>query len=101
MRFTKKKPPIHPGEVLLEEFVKPLGYTQKGFASLIGWTEADLSKIVKGKMRITAARALDLVDAVGMDVVTWTNIQLAVDVWNASQERMPVRRIKSNIAVNH
>lgn len=49
--------PIHPGEMLLEEFIRPLGVTQVEFAQRLGWTQARLNEIIKGKRGITAESA--------------------------------------------
>lgn len=48
------KNPIHPGEILLEEFLKPAGECQAAFASRIGWTRAPLNEFVRGKRGVAA-----------------------------------------------
>jgi len=58
--MKQPKNPFHPGEILLEEFLKPAGVTQTAFAKKLGWTRARLNEIIKGKRGITAEAALDL-----------------------------------------
>ena len=47
--LPKKRPPTHPGEMLLKEFLEPLGMTQKEFAKHLGWTYARLNEIINGR----------------------------------------------------
>ena len=46
--LPKKRPPTHPGEMLLKEFLEPLGMTQKAFAAHLGWTYARLNEVING-----------------------------------------------------
>jgi addiction module HigA family antidote len=55
--------PFHPGEILFEEFLQPMGITQSAFAERIGWTRARLSELIHGKRGVTADTALDLAKA--------------------------------------
>ena len=55
--------PFHPGEILLEEFLTPMGMTQSAFAERLGWTRTRLNELIKGKRGITADAALDLAQA--------------------------------------
>ena len=59
----KPQRPVHPGEMLLEEFLRPMGVSQRQFASKLGWTAAKLNELVKGKRGVTAETALDLAQA--------------------------------------
>ncbi len=61
----KPRHPIHPGEILLAEFLSPAGVTQRQFAAKLGWTTAKLNELVKGKRGVTAESALDLAKALG------------------------------------
>ncbi len=58
MRLAKKRPPTHPGEMLLKEFLEPLGVTQKDFAAHLGWTYARLNEIVNGHRGMTPESAM-------------------------------------------
>jgi len=47
--LPKNRPPTHPGEMLLKEFLEPMHLTQKTFAQHLGWTYARLNEIINGK----------------------------------------------------
>ena len=85
MKFTlpEHREPVHPGEMLLEEFLNPMDLSQRAFAKHIGWTPAKLSEIVKGKRGISYESALDLADVFQMEVQFWINLQAAYDLWHA------------------
>lgn len=51
--MRQPKNPFHPGEMLLEEFLRPEGITQADFARRLGWTRTRLNELVKGKRGIT------------------------------------------------
>ncbi len=74
------KNPFHPGEILLEEFLEPLGLTQIAFAEKLGWTKARLNELIKGKRGITAESALDLAEALGTSPKLWMNLQATWDL---------------------
>ncbi len=81
------KNPFHPGEILLEEFLRPMGVTQTAFAERIGWTRARLNEVIKGKRGITADAALDLADALGTSPKLWMNLQATFDLDRAARAR--------------
>ena len=68
--------PSHPGEVLLEEFLKPLGLTQTALAAHLGVPVQRVNEIVRGKRAITTDTALRLSKALGVDDRFWINIQV-------------------------
>lgn len=72
--LPKKRPPTSPGEMLLKEFLEPLGITQVAFARHLGWTWARLNEIVNGRRGITAASALALGEALGTGPEFWLNL---------------------------
>lgn len=72
--------PIHPGEVLLEEFIQPLGVTQNRVAVEIGVPPRRINEIVHGKRRITADTALRLARYFGTTDVFWVNLQTRFDL---------------------
>jgi antitoxin HigA-1 len=90
--------PTLPGEMLLEEFIKPMNLTQKVFASHLGWTYAKLNEIVHGKRGITPEAALDLADTLNMEPEFWLNLQRDWDLWRAKQKHKS--RITINILTN-
>lgn len=81
------KNPFHPGEILLEEFLRPMGITQTAFAERIGWTRARLNEVIKGKRGITADAALDLAEALGTSPKVWMNLQATFDLDRALKAR--------------
>ena len=83
----KPRNPIHPGEMLLEEFLRPAGLSQRQFAATLGWTPARLNELVKGKRGITADSALDLAKALGTSPEVWMNLQMTWDLHRAVVRR--------------
>ena len=81
------KNPFHPGEILLEEFLEPMGMTQTAFAKKVGWTRARLNELVRGKRGVTAEAALDLADALGTSPKLWMNLQATYDLDRAQRAR--------------
>ncbi len=79
--------PFHPGEILLEEFLIPMGVTQAAFAEKVGWTKARLNELIKGKRGITAAAALDLAEALDTSPKLWMNLQATYDLDKAASSR--------------
>lgn len=72
--------PVHPGEVLLEEFLEPLGVTQHRLAVSIGVPPRRINEIVHGKRRITADTALRLARYFGTTDRFWLNLQTRFDL---------------------
>ena len=72
--------PIHPGEVLLEEFLEPLEVTQHRLAVSIGVPPRRINEIVHGKRRITADTALRLARFFGTTDRFWLNLQTRFDL---------------------
>jgi addiction module HigA family antidote len=75
-----KHPPIHPGEVLLEDFIKGFGITQNKLAVAIGVPPRRINEIVHGKRRITADTALRLGRYFGVEYQFWLNLQAHFDL---------------------
>jgi addiction module HigA family antidote len=75
-----KLPPIHPGEVLMEDFIEPLGITQHRVAVAIGVPPRRINEIVHGKRRITADTALRLSRYFGTTDLFWINLQTRFDL---------------------
>jgi addiction module HigA family antidote len=83
----KPRKPIHPGEMLLEEFLQPKGMSQREFSEKLGWTTAKLNELVKGKRGVTADSALDLAEALGTSPELWMNLQMMWDLRRAEVRR--------------
>jgi antitoxin HigA-1 len=76
----KKLPPVHPGEVLLEDFLKPLGISQNELARVMRVPVNRISEICNGRRGITADTALRLGRATGTSARFWLNLQSAYDL---------------------
>jgi antitoxin HigA-1 len=95
--------PTTPGEMLVEEFLKPLGLTQTEFARRIGVTYARLNEIVNGRRGITVDTALRFAKALGTSPESWLNLQHMVDIYDARHSKRakeidrirPVRTLRS------
>jgi len=73
-------PPIHPGEILLEEFLKPLHITQYRLAKDIGVPQRRIGEIVHGRRAISADTALRLARYFGVEPEFWMNLQARFDL---------------------
>jgi len=78
--MKKKLNPVHPGEVLLEEFLKPMGLSQNRLALNIGVPARRINEIVLGKRGVTADTALRLAKFFGMSAQFWTGLQAQYDL---------------------
>ncbi|MEC4686202.1 MAG: HigA family addiction module antitoxin [Nitrospirota bacterium] len=76
----KKLYPVHPGEVLLEEFLKPMGLSQSKIAHDIGVPPRRINEIVLKKRRITADTALRLARYFGISPEFWLGLQVQYDL---------------------
>ena len=97
--IPRNRPPVHPGEVLLEEFLKPMGMSQAEFARHLGgtWTQPKVNALCREKRGITEEIALDLGDALGTSPEFWLNLQLRHNLWFALQAHNKIRKIKYSI----
>jgi addiction module HigA family antidote len=77
---TKKMLPLHPGEILLEEFLKPMGLSQNRLALDIRVPARRINEIVQGKRRITADTALRLAKYFKMSPQFWLGLQIDFDL---------------------
>ena len=90
-----KLPNIHPGEVLLEEFLKPLGISAYRLSKDVGIPQTRTSQIMKGKRRITADTALRFSKYFGTSVKFWLGLQNDYDIeeelnkLNSELEKIP------------
>lgn len=95
-RLPRKRPPTHPGEMLLEEFLKPLGLTQAEFARRLGVSYPRLNEIIKGRRSVTPDTALRLAQVLGMSADFWLGLQQDWDLWHAMNgpEAKEISRLK-------
>ena len=78
--MTTKLPPVHPGEVLLEEFLEPLGLSQYRLAKDISVPPRRINEIVHGKRAVTADTALRLARYFATTPRFWLNLQAQYDL---------------------
>jgi len=79
--------PFHPGEILLEAFLAPVGITQTAFAKKVGWTRTRLNELINGKRGVTADAVLDLAAALGTSPKLWMNLQATCELDGAAKRR--------------
>ena len=78
--MNKKLPPIHPGKILREEFMRPLELSSNALAKAIGVTTARVNEIVRERRGISADSALRLARYFGTDAQSWMNLQQRYDL---------------------
>jgi addiction module HigA family antidote len=76
-------PPVHPGEILMEDFLKPMGITRYRLAKSIGVPQRRVDEICAGKRSVTADTALRLARFFGADAQSWMNLQAEYDLETA------------------
>lgn len=81
--------PIHPGEVLLEDFMKPLGLSQYRLAHDLGVTPIRISQIVKGERAISVDTAMRLARYFGTSAAVWLRLQVRYDLETAESKLAP------------
>ncbi|RMF01001.1 MAG: addiction module antidote protein, HigA family [Chloroflexi bacterium] len=79
-------PPVHPGEVLLEDFMKPMGLSQYRLAKDIGVPALRISQIVNGKRAITVDTAMRLARYFGTSAMVWLRLQVRYDLEVAEEK---------------
>ncbi len=95
--MAKKLEPITPGEILLEEFMKPMGITQAKLARDINVPPNRISQIIHGKREITADTALRLGKYFGIEPEFWLNLQMRYNIKMA--KRMVGQKIEKEVRV--
>lgn len=99
-RITMKKSsfitPIHPGEILVEEFLKPLGISQRAFARTIGVPANRVNDIIRGRRSVTGDTAIRFGYALGTSPEMWLRLQSRYELEKAQDETEPdlKKRIK-------
>jgi len=78
--FKNGMRPVHPGEILLEDYIKPMGITVRAVALALHIPYSHLSEIVKGQRSVTADTALRLEQYFGNEAQGWLNLQNAYDL---------------------
>lgn len=88
----KKRVPTHPGEILLEDFLRPLELTQVDLAAHIGVPVQRVNEIVRGRRGVSAGTAWLFAQAFGTTPEFWTNLQAANDL-AVSRPAKPIKRL--------
>ena len=90
VRVPSNRIPTHPGEMLLEEFLNPMGITQRDLADNIHVPYQRINEIVNGRRGITPSTALRLAKFFDMSADFWMNLQLRWDLYFAQQDEKRV-----------
>ncbi|MBW4593716.1 MAG: HigA family addiction module antidote protein [Brasilonema angustatum HA4187-MV1] len=94
MRVPKNRPPTHPGEILLKDFLEPMGVSQRELADAIYVPYQRINEIVNGKRGITPSTALRLEKFFGNSSEFWLNLQQIWDLYHVlEQEREELETI--------
>lgn len=93
MKTIKKMPPIHPGEILLEDFLEPMGISQYKLSKDISVPPRRINEIVQGKRSISADTALRLSRYFGLSERFWLNLQSRYDL-EVEKDKLDVRLVK-------
>ena len=94
--MAKKRKPTHPGEILDEDYIKPLNLNLQKLADRLGIARNTLFKIRTCKTRITPAIAISLAEAFDTTPQLWLNLQANYDLWIEDQEHKHIRPIVRN-----
>ncbi|MCK4695235.1 MAG: HigA family addiction module antidote protein [Candidatus Cloacimonetes bacterium] len=85
--MIQTRKPTHPGELFLEDVIKPLGITISDAAKHLGVSRKTLSKLVNSRSSLTPVMALRISKATGTSPDGWLNMQTKLDLWLASQHK--------------
>jgi len=94
--MAAKLPPIHPGEILLEEFLKPLGISQTRLALDLRVPAQRINDLVHGRRAVSVDTAMRLAAYFGTTPEVWLNLQTRYDLEKAEDEKL-VQRIKDEV----
>ena len=95
VRVPTHREPIHPGEILLEEFLKPMELSQRDLADGIGVPYQRINELVNGRRGVTPGTALRLAKYLGTSADVWMNLQQRWDLYHAqAKEAEALRHIR-------
>ena len=86
-RLPTHRPPTHPGEILLHEFLVPLGISQSAFAIQLGVSFPRLNEVINARRAVTPDTALRLAQVTGMSADFWLGLQQDWDLWHALRSK--------------
>ena len=90
-RLPTNRPPTHPGEMLFEEFLKPLEISRSDFATRLGISTTILNEIIRGKGGVTPDIALRLAQVLGVPADFWLGLQQDWELWHAARSESAKR----------
>ncbi len=85
VRIPTHRVPTHPGEILVEEFLRPMGLSQRELAQAIHVPYQRINELVNGRRGITPSTALRLAKYFGMSASFWMNLQLRWDLYHVQR----------------
>jgi addiction module HigA family antidote len=94
---TMKRKPTTPGEILNEEYLLPLGLTQKELSNHLGYDVKVINRLINGRTSLTASLALKLAAALNTTPEFWMNAQKAVDIYEASKH---IRKLPKTLIIH-
>ena len=101
VRIPTHRSPTHPGEMLLEEFLTPMGITQRELAVAIQVPYQRINEIVNGRRGVTPSTALRLAKFFGTSPDFWINLQLRWDLYHTQQvEQETLKSIRQHASVS-
>ena len=100
IRIPTHRTPTHPGEMLLEEFLKPMGVTQRDLANAINVPYQRVNEIINGRRGITPSTALRLAKVFRVSPDFWMNIQLRWDLYFANKSESDALKSIKPLSVN-
>jgi addiction module HigA family antidote len=100
IRVPTRRPPTHPGEMLLEEFLTPMGLTQRDLADAIHVPYQRINEIINERRSVTPGTALRLAKFFRMSADFWMNLQIRWDLYWAQQaEQEELKSIRPHAPV--
>ena len=101
IRIPTHRAPTHPGEMLLEEFLSPMGLTQRELAGAIRVPYQRINEIINGRRGVTPSTALRLSKFFGMSADFWMNLQLRWDLYRVQQsEQGELKSIQPHVPIS-
>lgn len=95
VRIPTHRSPTHPGEMLLEEFLRPLGLTQRELAAKLHVPYQRINELVRGRRGVSPGTALRLAKFFGTSAAFWLNLQLRWDLYHAQRsEAKELKKIR-------
>lgn len=97
--MIEKRKPTHPGEILREDVIKPLGLTVTEAAKRLGVTRKTLSELLNCKASLSPEMAVRISKATRTTPESWLYMQAKLDLWNAEQKPTKVEKFEKAIAI--